>query len=120
MNLQGLYTIAELTTESDTFSAGISFDAGHDIFNGHFPGQPVVPGVCLIHIVKEIANMISREKLQLKKGSNIKFLQLIDPGKNPEVIIKGKCSKSESGELSVSASITNTESTFFKFKGQFV
>jgi 3-hydroxyacyl-[acyl-carrier-protein] dehydratase len=70
--------------------------------------------------VKELASMVSGEKLQLKKGSNVKFLQLIDPHKNPVVVIKGNTSKSESEELTVSATISNEESAFFKFKGQFV
>lgn len=119
MHLKGLYEISEFAAEDESFSATITFDAGHAIFKGHFPGQPVVPGVCLIHIVKAIANMIAGEKVQLAKASNVKFLQLIDPRKNAEVIIEGKWLKGETGSMSISATISANENNFFKFKGSF-
>jgi len=119
MHLEGLYAVSEFRIEADSFSAIISFDPEHVIFKGHFPGQPVVPGVCLIHIVGKIANKISTEKIQLVKGSNIKFLQLIDPDKDPVVIIKGKYVTDNAGELNLSATISKEEALFFKFKGVF-
>ena len=119
MLLKGLYELSEFKVEKGSFSAKISFDPEHYIFKGHFPGQPVVPGVCLIHIVKELASMVSGEKFQLKKGSNVKFIQLIDPQKNPGVIIKGKSTLSSEGQLTISATILYKEDTFFKFKGIF-
>lgn len=63
--------------------------------------------------------MISGGGMHLSKGSNIKFLKLIDPGKDPVVIIKGKYSGGDAGELAISATISNQEAAFFKFKGLF-
>jgi 3-hydroxyacyl-[acyl-carrier-protein] dehydratase len=119
MHLKGLYEVSGFLAEDESFSATIIFDAKHAIFQGHFPGQPVVPGVCLIHIVKMIATMISGEAVHLTKGSNIKFLQLIDPRKSPVVIIKGKYSGKDESVLTISATISNEEVVFFKFKGLF-
>lgn len=119
MCLKDLYRISEFAADEGSFSAAISFNPEHDIFNGHFPAQPVVPGVCLIHIVKEITSRISGEKMQLQKGINTKFLQLIDPRKSPGLSIQGMFSSTETGEMRITATISGEETTFFKFKGIF-
>lgn len=104
--------------EDDEFSAEIEFNAGHAIFSGHFPGQPIVPGVCLIHIVKDITTRLTGRAVQLNSSGNIKFLNVIDPRENPEVIMMGSI-KREEDSFVVSASISNENVTFFKFKGLF-
>ena len=119
MRLKGLYELSKFRVEDESFSAIISFDPEHEIFKGHFPGQPIVPGVCLIHILKEIANRISGDNMQLKKGTNIKFLHLIDPQKSPLVSIKGLYSTAEKDGIRITATISDEEDTFFKFKGIF-
>ncbi|MCK4569170.1 MAG: 3-hydroxylacyl-ACP dehydratase, partial [Bacteroidales bacterium] len=82
MSLQSLYTISEFNVKGNEFSAIITFDPSHEIFSGHFPEQPIVPGVCLIHIIKDIAIRIAEHEVVLSNGSNIKFLSVIDPRKH--------------------------------------
>lgn len=31
----------------------IELNPGHALYQGHFPGQPVVPGVCTLQMIKE-------------------------------------------------------------------
>lgn len=119
MDLQSLFTISEQNIRQDEFDALITFDPDHDIFKGHFPGQPVVPGVCLIHIVKEIAGIIAKREVLLKDGNNIKFLNMIDPRKHTEVLFNGSFSYTEDNMLSFKASISLGTQVFFKFKGRF-
>ena len=119
MNLQFLYTISDFNVKDGEFSAIITFDPSHEIFSGHFPDQPVVPGVCLIHIAKEIAGMLSKKEMILKNGSNIKFLKVIDPRENMVVTITGSYSMNENPRLSLSANILKESIVFFKFKGTF-
>lgn len=119
MHLKGLYAISDVLIEKESFSARIGFDPEHDIFKGHFPGQPVVPGVCLIHIAKEIANILSDGKVLLRKGTNMKFLQLVDPRITPVIYIHGTHSWNETGDMNITATITADDITFFKFKGIF-
>ena len=35
----------------------------HAIYNGHFPQQPVVPGVCMLQIIKECIEKIQQDSL---------------------------------------------------------
>lgn len=119
MNLRSLFDISNFKVEGVTFSANITFNPAHEIFSGHFPGQPVVPGVCLIHIVKEITNLISEKDMLLTDGSNIKFLQVIDPQENAEVQIQGTLTPEADEQIKISAKILTEESVFFKFIGRF-
>ena len=119
MSLKSLYSISELNINENEFSARIAFDPSHEIFSGHFPGQPVVPGVCLIHIVKEVAIKIAGREVLMSNGKNIKFLNVIDPRENMVVSLTGSFSLNENHELSLSANILKETIVFFKFKGIF-
>ena len=51
MLMNDFYTISDLQTEEFSISCKATFNKDHDIFNGHFPGQPVVPGVCMMQMI---------------------------------------------------------------------
>ncbi len=119
MTLRSLYKINDFLVEDGSFSASITFNSGHEIFKGHFPGQPVVPGVCLIHIIKEISIKITENETVMTDGSNIKFLQVIDPSIHDEVHIKGTFSSESKENIKITATILNEDLVFCKFKGTF-
>ena len=119
MTLQSIYKISDLRYSEGEFSASLGFDPKHKIFEGHFPGQPVVPGVVLIHILKDICSTIVGTEVQLLKGTNIKFLNLIDPRDNTTISISGTFTESEKHQISLNASISNTDQVNIKFKGVF-
>ena len=49
------YTLSSRNdNEKDTISATVLIDKNHPIFKGHFPEKPVLPGVCLMQIIKDI------------------------------------------------------------------
>ncbi len=82
-NFYQLKTIHHI--EGDEYEAFIRLNKDHDIFKGHFPGNPVAPGVCMMQILKEITAEIVDKKLVMKQSSNIKFMSLINPEKTPEI-----------------------------------
>jgi len=57
----------------------VDINPDHSIFKGHFPGNPVVPGVCQIQMVTEILGEIHHKKIWLAYADNIKFLSMINP-----------------------------------------
>ena len=34
------------------YSVSLRLESSHDIFKGHFPGNPVLPGVCQVEMVR--------------------------------------------------------------------
>ncbi len=107
------YQVAEEKLESE-----IEIDPTHRIFKGHFPGQPVVPGVCMMQIIKEAAERYAEYALILDKALDMKFLAVIDPSKNNMLKIAATFTR-EGEKLMVSASITHEDTVHFKFRGSF-
>jgi len=58
------------------------------IYQAHFPGQPITPGVCIVQIITELLGQRLGRALQLRCINNIKFLQPISPLQTPRLEVK--------------------------------
>ena len=116
MLMNDFYTIEYIQREPDSFSCKVAFNANHDIFKGHFPNQPVVPGVCMMEMVKELLEQQVDKFLWLRNAGQVKFLRLITPDVQPVINISWK---PEARGYNVSASFQNDASDLFKLNGKF-
>jgi 3-hydroxyacyl-[acyl-carrier-protein] dehydratase len=114
------HSVSELNKGEQQAAAVINFNAAHPIFGGHFPEVPVVPGVCMMQIVKEFVEHVTGLNTDLKQVSQMKFLTLITPREVPAVKIEINYSAAENGALMVNASLFNEGVVYFKFKGTLV
>lgn len=114
------FTITGLSGEAPSFKAILALNAQHRIFEGHFPGQPVVPGVCLMQIVHEVAEtVLGSGRLKLLRADQLKFIAPIDPGKAGVLEMKLDCKRGEDGRVQVVASLSDDGKLCFKFNGVF-
>ena len=60
------------------------------IYQAHFPGEPITPGVCIMQIGKEVLEDALGKNLQVTAVKNIKFLSVISPKENTSVIYQFK------------------------------
>lgn len=121
MLLNDFYRILEIESSADDneIKAKVEINEKHKIFEGHFAGNPVVPGVCMVQIVKEVLCEIKGQDLNLTIGSNIKFLSVINPEINKYLFLTIKLKEISMTEIHVTASIVFEEARFFSFKGVF-
>src|SRR5690606_32054188 len=111
------YTINEFQKLADDKAlVSITINSGHQIFEGHFPGQPVTPGVCMMQIIKELGEKWSNKKLMLKTAKNVKFMAIINPEKNPKVQVELLFEKNEQG-LVIKSTASIDETIALKFSG---
>ena len=108
------YKIEDITSEKIT--ATVVVNKHHEIFNGHFPGQPVVPGVCQVLMVKEVFVDFVKKDLQLVSSKSIKFLSVIDPF-NIDKLKLFISYKRGINSYEISAEILNDKKSFFKLRG---
>ncbi len=82
MLIENLYEVISFDNNDAKVVATVTLNKDHEIFEGHFPGNPVMPGVCMIQIIKELTERAIEKTLFLSNCSNIKFMAIIDPRKS--------------------------------------
>ena len=118
MLIENLYILDSFTHENGKATAAITINANHQIFEGHFPGQPVLPGVCQLQIVKELLEKAVEQKLFLSEAANCKFLQMVDPTQTNQLIITLDY-KQENSSINCNAVIKSSDAVFLKMSGRF-
>ncbi|WP_348822371.1 3-hydroxyacyl-ACP dehydratase [Flavobacterium aestuarii] len=89
MLLKDFYTIKVLENTVDSkYKAQITINERHEVFQGHFPGNPIMPGVCMMQIIKELTEQITTCSLFMESLSNVKFMALINPFVNPDLLLE--------------------------------
>lgn len=114
------FYIQSVSDEKGVISASLEINIAHEIFRGHFPGQPVVPGVCMMEMVKEITEMVTGKEMFLQKADNIKFLSVIDPNQNRNVNARITYASNENKRIVFDATLFKEDIIYLKFKGEYV
>lgn len=83
MLIKDYYTIEsrERTEEGGLFSVRLNPDC--HVYQGHFPGEPVSPGVCNIQMLRELAEEIAGAPLFLHNLQLCRLTTLITPQTHP-------------------------------------
>ncbi len=88
MLLGDFYNITEASTEGQNLRVQVSFNPAHQIFKGHFPELPVVPGVCQLQMLTEVMSHVLKREIELVKASHVKFLKLLNPTEFPDLLLE--------------------------------
>ncbi len=115
-----IFSVQNLTNSDGKVSAIVVVNENSDILKGHFPGQPVVPGACMLQLVKDLLEAAVEQKLRLKKADNIKFMSMIVPGGDKELQLVVSYKITDDNAIAVQATLCSGEATCFKFQGSFV
>lgn len=103
MILKDFYKVLSEEKVSDSkYNVTILVNEKHEVFKGHFPGNPIMPGVCMIQIIKELTEKFTQQSLLIQTLTNVKFMALINPEATPE--------------LRLELDITTTEENLVKVK----
>lgn len=121
MLLKDFYKVNSLNKiEEGKYEAFISLNKDHDIFKGHFPGNPVTPGVCMMQIIKELSQEIADSSLFMVSSSNVKFMALINPEVNPDLKLELEISGTPETELKVKNTTYFEETVALKLSNTYV
>ena len=83
MNLDNFYTIkARKLVEENTLSVTLQLHQEHNVFKGHFPSHPVLPGVAMLQIIKNLSEAHFNTSLFMQSANRVKFLNLVNPFEN--------------------------------------
>ncbi len=93
----------------------VRLNPGHAIFGGHFPGNPVLPGICSLMTVRECASLVTGRRLEYASIRECKFLAVITPGAVLDVKLK---LSEEAGCYTLDATVCSGETTMLKLKAR--
>ncbi|MFH2130718.1 MAG: hypothetical protein ABIK68_10130 [bacterium] len=114
------YKVSRVTEKNEQGARlGIRLNPDHPVFQGHFPGNPVTPGVCLIQMLKEIVSDHLQQGVLLTEARQIKFLNILVPDRTVELDLEMTLEPSGSTGVSVKAIISHADRSYFKFSGSF-
>jgi len=116
MLLNSFFFIDSMATIGNEMKASLRLAKRHPIFSGHFPGKPVVPGVCMLQIIKEIIEKKEGKNYFLHEASSLKFLSVLDPEACSEVELAIIIEKRTEDSIQINGTIFAGPVTFFKMK----
>jgi len=111
------FKIDDCTSDGDDTLFRITLLPDYCAYKGHFPGNPVSPGVCNIQMIKECAEQLAGKRFFLGYISKCKLSAVITPQDTPQVDVRMKLSEKE-GLYTVNAVVGNDETTYIEFKGE--
>lgn len=114
MLLEDFYSVENTTSLDGQHKAVLRIDQSHLLYEGHFPHRPVTPGVMLMQLFKEAAERSCGKILQLKKAVNVKFMAVVDPNEDPELILEFFLEELE-GELGLKGVAKHKNAIAIKF-----
>ena len=79
------FTLSEENHEGE-YRCKVRMNPEHRIYCGHFPDNPITPGVCLLQMAVEILEKHLRQRLVLRKVTDLKFKAVVAPSDEPEFI----------------------------------
>ena len=83
-----LYIVTQCDKSNESALFHIELNPNHTIYQAHFPGQPITPGVCLLQIARELLEDHCGHKLEIRHVKNIKFLSVVSPIDHSSIYIR--------------------------------
>lgn len=88
------------------------------VYEGHFPGQPVSPGVCNIQMVKECAEQIAGRELVLNYVQQCRLTTLVTPTVHAQVEVAVELTPTSDSAYRFRATIGRGEDIYLDIKGE--
>ncbi|MCW3082830.1 MAG: hydroxymyristoyl-ACP dehydratase [Bacteroidetes bacterium] len=118
MLLNKFFKITDIQ-QAEKYTVSIEMNPAHEVYKGHFPGNPIAPGVCLTQMVKETVEFITKKNLTMVTGDNLKFTAILNPEVNPTVTMILGIKTKDNGDLQADSVVSAETTTFFSIKASY-
>lgn len=117
MLITQFYTILSQETRAEmAWTVNVELNEHHSIYQGHFPGNPVLPGVCTLQIIKECLAGIMGSAFQYTQVNSCKFLSAINPSQTPRLQLDLTAKPLEDNHIQLIVEGKTGETDFIKLK----
>lgn len=118
MMLSGdFFRIGKTDQKDNHFKAKITLNSEHRVYQGHFPGMPVVPGVCQVQIVKEVLCYCLNNTYLLSESRVCKFITMMNPLEVADLKCEISWSVISQEDIAFSGELSDDNRIYLKIKG---
>lgn len=110
--LNNLYEIIGKDASEGAFTYEVKFNPDCFIYQSHFPGNPITPGVCLIQITSEMLELEYHHTYELSLLKSIKFKKVVKPDETLSFVFTDMVQDNDLFKVNVS--VENEEAQFAK------
>ncbi len=118
MGQKKLYDYSVKSSSSELIETEIFINHEHHVFEGHFPGVPILPGVCQLEMIKQILCEEKGQKLTLSSAKSIKFLSMLNPKETKSIVATIKIKETELG-INVNAELFDSQTKYLKLSAEY-
>lgn len=116
--INDFFEIVSKESGEGTLKCRVKLHPQHKIYQAHFPGNPVTPGVCLVQMAEEILEEEYQKRLDLKLLKNIKFKKIVSPQDQPTFVFTKIVAGED--EFTASVSVEDETSQYVKMSLQYM
>lgn len=99
-------------TELDSLEAVKNITINEPFFQGHFPGNPVMPGVMMLEALAQTGGLLYHLSMPPKEGHKLNFyLASMDAVKFKQIVVPGDC-------LNLKIKVTSRKAEFWRIVGE--
>jgi len=120
MFLNDFFTIQSLRQEGQSIRAELHLNKDHAIFQGHFPDNPVVPGVVMMTMLKAVLEQALMQHLQLQEAKSVKFLGVVNPNEHPTLLVHCEWAQQLDGTIKTNSTLSTKEKVIYKASAVYV
>ncbi len=114
MLLHSFFDIVSEEIQDQSAFYVIRLNKEHPIFQGHFPGYPITPGVCVIQMAVDLFSQQCKKDYVIHQVKNVKFLHIIQPDETPLVNYQLTWQVIDNQEYRLTAIVQQADITYAK------
>lgn len=111
------YTLIDSQTDSVTGCLTIRVNPASRIFEGHFPGNPICPGVCGVELIRECASIVLAQEVRISKINKCRFLSVARPQEDCRFCISIATTPMGDGSCLIKAKMSDGKADYISFSG---
>ena len=121
MLIAQFYTIlSKEATDQMALTVNVELNPHHGVYQGHFPANPVLPGVCTLQIIKECLEELMGSTLQYAQVNSCKYLSVVNPFITPKLQLNLTAQVLEDNQIQLLTDGKTGETDFIKLKATLI
>jgi len=115
--MNNYYKLLDVQSDGATGTFRVSLCPDCEVYKGHFPGNPVCPGVCNIQMIQECAERLAGCRLHVSSIHRCRLMAVLTPASCTELLVEVLLQPVDNG-YAITATIRDEKRVYVNYKGE--